>query len=378
MSEFTVRAKNFRVLEHLEWSPSGVCLLGGANGAGKTTTLDALKFLALLFSLGQESAFSASGGDYFGRLGAPPDEPVTFEVEVEGIVWKLRFPMDSGGMKGGFGEELLRNGAPVLTAAMYEQEWSLGKKRFVREEGRSCARALWDRGDDRWMEPLVALLNGLRVYEAYWLNQVRRSESPDLSASFLHGTGRNLWSVLANWKGAPMRYRGQFAWVMKHAALAFPDLVGSLEFDRGLPYLFRPGATDPSDGLPPRRAPDGLLTGLLHLTAVAGARDGAVIAFDELENQLHPHAIRAILTAMREAADERGLTIILTTHSPVVMNEFKGFEDQFFVLDDVGDAPQPRLLTEVRSEAWLSHFALGDLYEREAIAPQTSKRPAGS
>lgn len=28
--------------------------------------------------------------------------------------------------------------------------------------------------------------------------------------SYLHATGRNLWSVLANWKGAALRYQGRF------------------------------------------------------------------------------------------------------------------------------------------------------------------------
>ena len=82
-----------------------------------------------------------------------------------------------------------------------------------------------------------------------------------------------------------------------------------------------------SDALPLPLAPDGLLVGILHLTAVAGRAEGSILAFDEMENQLHPHAIRAILKAMRARAEERNLTIVLTTHSPVVMNEFKGYED---------------------------------------------------
>lgn len=373
MSALKVRATNFRVIERLEWQPEGVCLLAGPNGAGKTTTLDTLKFLRILFERGHESALNAVGGDYFRRLGSPEEELVTFAVEVEDILWKVRFPMSQAGLKGTYGEELYRDGKPILRAALFEDGWYLGQNRMPLDEKRCCARVLWDRGEDSWMAPLFTALTGIRVYGAFWLNQVQRPEVAEMHASFLHATGKNLWSVLANWKNAPLRYRGQFDWVLSRARAAFPDVLDTLEFDRGQPFLFRVGATDPADGLPPRRAADGLLTGLLHLTAVAGAKEGSLLAFDEIENQLHPHAIRVIMKAMREAAEERGLAIILTTHSPVVMNEFKGYEDNFFVLDASSTEPQPRPLLQVRDEHWLSHFALGDLYEREAFAPQMVK-----
>jgi recombinational DNA repair ATPase RecF len=44
-SNATLSVHNFRALERLEWSPSGVCLLSGANGSGKSTALDAFQFL---------------------------------------------------------------------------------------------------------------------------------------------------------------------------------------------------------------------------------------------------------------------------------------------------------------------------------------------
>lgn len=124
-----------------------------------------------------------------------------------------------------------------------------------------------------------------------------------------------------------------------------------------------PNSTDPADGLPPNLAADGLLTGLLQLTAVAGAPSGSIIAFDEMENHLHPHAIRSILDAMRRQADERNLTIIVTTHSPVVMNTFRRQPEQFFVLQR-GATRTPIPLNELHDEDWLAAFSLGDLYDR--------------
>jgi predicted ATPase len=371
MTTITVRVTNFRMLERLQWRPEGVCLLVGANGTGKTTTLDVFQFLRNLFEWGHESAFASVDGGYFRRLGAPEEQPVAFEVEIDDIVWRLHFPMSNMGLKGQYGEELLRGGQMVLRAGVFDEGWYLGTQRMPLDEKRCCAKVLWDRGESNWMEPLVSALAGIRIYASFWLNQVRRPAPGGAPASFLHGTGKNLWSVLATWKGSSIRYRGQFEWVMSQARRAFPDVMETLEFDRGQPYLFRPGATDPADGLPPNRAADGLLTGLLQLTAIAGAKSGSIIAFDEMENQLHPHAIRSILAAMRDQADERDLTIVLTTHSPVVLNQFRDDPEQVFVLGQNGEGaegpPNPASMTDLHNEAWLAQARLGTLYERLAF-----------
>jgi predicted ATPase len=216
------------------------------------------------------------------------------------------------------------------------------------------------------MEPLYRALYDLRTYDFY-LNQVSIGTTREERNSFLHGHGLNLWAVLANWKQAPRRYEGKFEWVMAQARLAFPDLIEAMEFDRGEAFIYPPGASDPSDGLPPRRQADGLLTGLCQLTAIAGALPGSILAFDEVENQLHPHAIRVILAAMREQAEARDLTILLTTHSPIVMNEFSSEPDRVFVLEP-NAVQKPIALDQLKNPDWLAMFSLGELYDRMKFA----------
>jgi predicted ATPase len=362
----TIRATNFRSLERIEWTPQGLCLLAGANGAGKSTVLDALRFLRELFRQDHESAFRLVGGNNFRRHGAPREDPVVFDVSVGNLRWKLRFPMSDDGLRGSYGEELYHGDEVVLRAAMFQDVWYLGK-RTMEFGDRCCARTLWDQGESPWMAPLVAALTGIQVYGTFDLDKVKQPQQADIHTSALHPTGENLWSVLANWKSAPLRYRGQFDWVVARARAAFPDIMGTIEIDRGQPFLFRPGASDPADGLPPSRAADGLLTGLLQLTALASAKEGSIIAFDEIENQLHPHAIRSILASARARAESHGLTVIVTTHSPVVMNTFRSTPTQFYVLQP-GQSVQPVPITELHDEDWLAAFELGDLYDRMDFA----------
>jgi energy-coupling factor transporter ATP-binding protein EcfA2 len=351
--------------------------VAGANGAGKTTLLRVLQLVRSAYQAGVEDALRLVGASYLRRVGAPPSAPVHLELQVGDVHWTLDLPVEGMSIHPYYGEQLTRAGDVVLRAPMFGDKWFLGSQRRGRDEWRCGLRWLWDHDNPEWLSPLVELVRGVRVYESYWLNQVREVRDTGDRDSYLHGTGRNLWAVLQNWKGAPKKFRDQYAWVMNVMRQAFPDVVHELEFDvlGGVVQgrLYAPGATAAEEGIPTHLAADGVLTGFLHLTAVAGARDGSVVAFDEVENQLHPHAIRVILAAMRELAEERGLTIVLTTHSPVVMDEFKGHEDQFYVMES-GRSPLPIPLNELRDPGWLANFSLGRLYERAGFA---APRPVG-
>jgi predicted ATPase len=362
MPVITFGATSFRTLSRFSWTPEPLSVIVGPNGAGKTTILDLVRFLQRTFLSGHEAGFRAIGGDHFLSRGCDLEEVVVMELQVDDLRWRLQLPMSAAGLKGAYGEELLRGDDVILRAGTWQETWYLGDQPMPRDDTRCCARVVWDRGDAPWLRPLYNTLYDLRAYD-FRLDLVAEGTTREDAAGFLHGTGKNLWAVLANWKQAPLRYRGQFEWVMAHARRAFPDLLGTIEFENHEALVFPPDATDPADGLPPRRQPGGLLTGLLQLTAVAGAKPGSIIAFDEMENQLHPHAIRTILTAIGELAEERGLTVILTTHSPVVVDCFREHPERVFVLERDA-ATQPVALTKLKNPEWLSMFSLGDLYTR--------------
>lgn len=371
-----LRIKNFRGLRDFVWAPSGLCLLCGANGAGKTTTLDALLFLRAVFERGHEAAFQIIGGQHLKHLDASDDEPVEFSLRVGELRWVLRFPMGVMGIAGHFGEELLDGDEVRLRAGMFESFWHQGSERQEHDEVRCCARVLWDREAPSWMRPLVEVISALRVYLPFELRPLRRAELVESRESVLARNGSNLWSVLSNWRVAPSRHRGQFDRVVEAARRALPGLFVSMEFDRGLPVFFPSASTEPDLALPAGRMADGLLSAMLVLTGLIGARPGSIVAFDEVESRLHPHAIRSLLATMREEVEAHGLTVILTTHSPVVMNEFRDTPEQVFVLEPSPDHPTvPNALSVLHAEEWLAQAKLGALYDRLAFgAPQVERK----
>ncbi|MBK9645033.1 MAG: AAA family ATPase [Deltaproteobacteria bacterium] len=377
MSSFRIELANFRALKRLDWSPEGVCLLSGANGAGKTSAFDALLFLHSAFTYEDDLAFSMLGSVALRHIGSDPEEPVELRITVNDLRWVLRLPMSAQAMKGSYGEELYLGDKLVLRAAMFQNHWMHFDQRFDLDERRACAKVLWDSRDNAWMAPLANFLEGIRIYDSYSMSLVAEPQPNVAASSYLHSSGKNLWAVLAAWKSSPIRFNGQYEWVLAEARKAFPGLVESIEFERGLPYLYGRGAKSVEDSYPPSRAASGLLTGLLHLTAVAGAKPGSLLTFDEMENQLHPHAIRSILAAMRTQAEERGLTILLSTHSPVLLNQFRDVPEQVYVLGHGrDDKPTPAPLTELFDEDWLAHSDLGVLYEQLAFSSPILPRGA--
>jgi predicted ATPase len=100
-----------------------------------------------------------------------------------------------------------------------------------------------------------------------------------------------------------------------------------------------------------------------------------MIAIDEPENALHPHAIKLLLEHMRTWSRRRSVTVLLATHSPVIINDFDTRPEQLFVMQP--DRPvSPVAVVDLKERDWLAHFALGDLYMREEFgAPHDDAEP---
>jgi predicted ATPase len=363
----TLEAKDFRGLAGLRWEMDGVCLLAGTNGAGKTSVLEALAFLRDTFLGGIEEAVRKARGAFgLRRMGAEPRSMVELGIGIGRIRWKLRLPVE-GGAPTAPGEDLWLGKETFLHRSPQAAEWYLGKRK-QRGDERCCLRAAYDQERSPELVELVRLLRSYQIYGHYNLEEVRNGAPIIEEGKSLREDGKNLLSVLRTWHSAPVKYNQRFDWVMKQAREAFPSRLDHLEFETIgsliQARLFLPGATGPAEGLPFHVASDGMLAGLLHLTAIAGAEEGSLIAIEELENHLHPHAIRVLVAAIREIAEERGVRVILTTHAFSLMNEFRRDYEHFYVLE-AGDHGTPVRLDQLREPEYLAQFYPGELYDRE-------------
>ena len=135
--------------------------------------------------------------------------------------------------------------------------------------------------------------------------------------------------------------------------------------------FYGPKGGDPT---PMHLAPNGLFMALLILCAVASAGENQVICIDEPENGLHPYAIQRLVSLLRERAESHGLTIVLATHSPTLLNEFNDQPDHVFIMEPWQET-LPVRLDQHQNPEWLRNFALGDLYMNQTIGPQVKPSP---
>jgi predicted ATPase len=239
-------------------------------------------------------------------------------------------------------------------------------------EERLGIRIVADSDHPEELAPLVRALTGTRAYRSYNLQGLQTNGSRQSGDLYLHPTGQNVFTVLRNWRDR-RDLNPQYGFVIAQLRAAFPELFVDLDFHvAGLTVtvdLIEPKWGRPC---PLALAPDGWITGLLHLTAVAGAQEGSLVAIDDFGNDLHPYAIRALTEAFRDWAEECDLSICLASHSPVLLDEFKEQPERVFVMEQ-GHEQIPVPLPYLYEPDWLARFSLGPLYEHGEFGGQRQR-----
>jgi predicted ATPase len=352
---FTLRVQNYRGLRKVEWSPEGVCALVGPNASGKTTLLDVPQLLGDANSRGFARALEEHGGlDAVRTFAVAEEEPLLLELAVGNMRWQV-VPKNLGRAGVAAEEHMFRAGEALKLS--FEDKLTLG----------ISGRSAWEVAQERFPElrPIAAVLASYRLYANYDLTELRRSGSQDSTERRLGRRGANVFSVLRNWRDRRDDAKLRYEFVLAGLRELFPDYFDDLEFSKAGQVVGAELRLRPYDELlPASLAPDGWFVALLHLTAIASADEGGAIAIDEPENALHPRAIKLLLELMRGWSKRRGVTVLLATHSPVIIDAFRECPDKLYVMEPGRDV-LPVALSDLHERDWLAHFALGDLYTHE-------------
>ncbi|MEQ8791812.1 MAG: AAA family ATPase [Pirellulaceae bacterium] len=372
---YNLEVQNFRALNRSQWAPSGVCVVVGPNGSGKTTLLGVLEFLRNAFLRGPAQALNEMGGAYGLRSWtAAKDDPVLLSFAVDDLRWELQLTVDGPTVSERLGECVTLGAESVLSrAALSSRLVYRGKDHSIAEgDDRLALRIISDADSPEELAPLIRAIGNLRVYRAYNIWSLQQNGSRAGSDLHLHPSGRNAFTVLRNWRDR-RELRPQYEFVLDSLQAAFPDVSEDLEFpSAGLTTTVN--LFDPTwhASFPLTLAPDGWITGLLHLIAVAGAQPNTLIAIDDFGNDLHPFAIRALTASFQQWAEEHDNTVCLASHSPVLLDEFKMSPESVFVMEHDLES-RPVALNELFDPDWLSRFSLGRLYQHGEFGGQTRR-----
>jgi predicted ATPase/GTPase SAR1 family protein len=374
--QFGLHVRNLRALRRVEWKPAAVSLLIGANGAGKTTTMLVLRLLKLAYERGLAEAvrLALGGAQNLSHWYRKDDEPIEVGVSLGTVRWRIALNIAEGVIDP-VAEEQLTDGDQIV----FSRD-SLGVLRhhgqvMSSDAGPTALRFLIDRGAvDASIRSVANFLQKVNVFQEPDLVALRRG-SPAEDDKVLELRGVNAVTVLRRWNQAKlMKYR--FDFVVGGLQEAFPEQFEALDFDQAgntlTARIYRPGSENASwltDGA------NGLLQMLILLCDVAYTSAGGVVAIDEPENGLHPFALRVFLRKTRQWAAKHHVTVLLATHSTVLLDEFNATPEAVFVMatrDERDERPIP--LDQLRDPDWLDGFNLGELYAQGEFGSNDDRR----
>ena len=369
--QFTLRVRHLRALRSVNWTPAPVSLLVGANGAGKTTTLLALRLLRQAYERGlPEAVRNVLGGSHNMRSwGAPEDEPVELGLQLGVAQWQISLTPRDGSVDSTAEESLLDDGDLVFDRNALGV-LRHGDQLIKTDDGQTALRILMDRGAiDPALRTVAAFLGKVSIYHEPDLTSLRKQGSDASDDRALRARAENVLSVLRRWsQDRSEQHRYEF--VVAGMTAAFPNGFSGIDFQQVGNTLnarfYRRGSEQPSWITDEAT---GMLQMLVLLCCVAGTEDGGVVAIDEPENGLHPYAQRAFLRRARQWANQHHVTVLLATHSLVLLDEFSSQPEAVFVMKapDEGEPTMPTALDQLCNPDWLAGFQFGDLYEQGEI-----------
>ena len=371
---FTLSVRNLRALSDVRWTPSPVSLLIGANGVGKTTLLDVLRLLRRAYEAGLAAAVSEvfHGSNNLRSRSAREDEPIEIGLSLGDYDWTIALIPREGTVEQVTHERLFDNerkreifvrdslGSFLYQGERLEATSQLGLRVLAEER----------RVPDPAVRGIASLISRISVFRDPDLWSLRENGSRASDNLELAMRGTNALAVLRRWAD-DRGQRHRFDFVLKGLHDAFPGVVKDIDFVQAgntvTARIYRPDSDVPG---PLADEANGVLQLLILLCDLASAEDGSLLAIDEPENGLHPYAVKAFLRRVHRWSRQHRVTVLLATHSLVLLDQFNGLPTQVYVLKGT-TLDGPRLLSlaeypdpEDPSPERLDGFKLGDLYEQ--------------
>jgi predicted ATPase len=228
-------------------------------------------------------------------------------------------------------------------------------------------RTLMDKGtSEPALRKVATFLQRIAVYHDLDLWHLRWQGSNTSEDRILHTRGINALAVLRRWHQERINHH-RYQFVVDGLAAAFPNTVTELDFVEAgntlVARIYQPGQEWPS---PLATEANGVLQLLVLFCDVASAESESVVAIDEPENSLHPYALRAFLRRTSQWARQHHFTVLLATHSTVLLDE-QPHEQVYVMKANESHDPLPTRLDKLCNRDWLEGFKLGDLYEQGEI-----------
>lgn len=376
------RVQNYKALRDVALDLTPMHVLIGPNDSGKTSILEALASLCRSVDHQLPEAFVGSwkGADLVWK----GDIDLIAALGAEGNVgeknWKYKFGCRfvQKGRDVHIEEEVLKLD-PMLEEAVETKSLGLSRATLVYEVAvldrnvaygqRAAARALYNVLSGahlyRWVPRLLSLPVAARSQHQF------RMESTGFGLALclddILGYDRRRFEELENHF---KRIFPEVDSIMLIREQAFtgpiddPERIPMLEQaeGKGLYFRFKKNKRE----LPAAQVSDGMLLVLAYLTISYLPHPPRVLLIEEPENGVHPKRLQDVLRILRDLIDERGHTqVILTTHSPYVVDQFQPDEVSLCHKEQDGSVVVHQLSKSQTVKEQIDVFTLGEIWTAE-------------
>jgi predicted ATPase len=300
-----IEVKNFKTLRdvRIPLSP-GITVMVGANNSGKSNALAALKLLAEAVRTDPDAAVEALGGS---------DSIRTRGSSAQLLDISARAVFEDGGI-----------GCRIRLPSLWGQT-SVGF--FSLEKGAGEA----DRADLKdYLESMLETRLAATTVHDLSVAALRAPAVVQLNAS-LGADGRDVAAVIDSLAGENPSLRDAIDDAVRRAAHEVKRVVTRPGVEPGTKVLGVEendgrvyGAEDMSDGL--------LLFIGLAVAAQLKANRPCILAIEEPERGIHPRRLRDLLDHLLRLT-KAGVQVVLTTHSPTLLDEFRDTPESVLIFD---------------------------------------------
>ena len=368
-----LRIRNFKALRDVDIELTPIHVLIGPNDSGKTSILDALAALCRSVDHNLADAFFGSWKDtelvWAGKPGLSITIDVSFDDDmITGYAIDIRF--GHGGRLATAERKLIRTRdgdfeSRVQDAVTYG-EYPLGHPNVLLDAPDNVLRLFRD------------LLGGVHYYR--WDPRfLALPVAPDIKRRFrMESNGFGLALCLDDILGFDRERFSQlekrFTDIFPHitsiklfpemayrALVDTPDRITMLQTADGKGLYFQ--LSTGGQLVPASQASDGTLLVLAYLAVLYLPEPPRVLLVEEPENGVHPKRLREVLTILRELVREQSHTqIVLTTHSPYVVDLFSPEEVTLCTMQDNGEVKTTRLSESPTVRRQIDVFTLGEIW----------------
>jgi len=388
-----IRAKNFKSLKDVTLDLGQRNVLVGANMAGKSNIIDLFRFVydmtfpkggswALPNAVSVRGGFDElrwKGGDeqlisiaLFGTTSEHgPEWPWDYEISIHGDLYGT-FRVASERLRIRRGGDL--PGDDLIETRGSDRCFSNIQHQTVGAPVKDPTRSMLEFEIPGW--PGNFLRFAIRDWRFYELvPPFMRSPNPTAAAEFLQERGENLSQWLLNLQ--TKHYPDSFARIQEVLRDALPQVSGlftsptqqsTVAVGTHEKHLTRPIA------LSQMSAGELAFIAFLSLIYAPPDRTASLYCIEDLENYLHPSLIVTLLEVLRQAQEEwertkRGTQIVMTTHSPLVVDKMN-LDEIIFVEKREGATvcSRPKDKSHLQKLLQDEEIGLGDLVYSGALS----------